>query len=368
MAEPLGGALWRTPKAWALRRSRTGCPICRRRHPRDVVATLPASCPAPRLRRGRREATRRRTIRTAPVRGPCLLELRDARREMRCGPLLARQDELRTPREHGPPSPCSYLSAVPRRSVRRRPNRSPSRNVRAVPRGASSHRTGHSECAVPPSKGSVSSSLAETEVRAQTLMSLPVVRAPDGPRRARESDGSSRYRTSHRGLPDLGGREAPSRADHMGRRTGDEEPGRGPHPGRAREKDRRRRRTRGVLAFRGARPAPDRERFLRRPRVAAEGSRAGPGHAPPRGSEGDARGADRSRSDADERDGRDILEIDGIPDGRPHGVRPGHPLESVDHLAVRPERLLSEFLAALGAADPRPRALRVLRLQRPEEL
>jgi len=43
MAEPLGGALWRTPKAWALRRSRTGCPICRRRHPRDVVATLPAS-------------------------------------------------------------------------------------------------------------------------------------------------------------------------------------------------------------------------------------------------------------------------------------------------------------------------------------
>src|SRR5947208_13717228 len=42
MAEPLGGALWRTPKAWALRRSRTGCPICRRRHPRDVVATLPA--------------------------------------------------------------------------------------------------------------------------------------------------------------------------------------------------------------------------------------------------------------------------------------------------------------------------------------
>src|SRR5437667_10670807 len=43
MTEPIGGALWRTPKAWALRRSRTGCPICRRRHPRDVVATLPAS-------------------------------------------------------------------------------------------------------------------------------------------------------------------------------------------------------------------------------------------------------------------------------------------------------------------------------------
>src|SRR5204863_216665 len=60
MAEPLGGALWRTPKAWALRRSRTGCPICRRRHPRDVVATLPASwvtaprqAPLPGLRRGR---------------------------------------------------------------------------------------------------------------------------------------------------------------------------------------------------------------------------------------------------------------------------------------------------------------------------
>src|SRR5437764_14638968 len=43
MAEPIGGALWRTSKAWALRRSRAGCPICRRRHPRDVVATLPAS-------------------------------------------------------------------------------------------------------------------------------------------------------------------------------------------------------------------------------------------------------------------------------------------------------------------------------------
>src|SRR5437870_2511999 len=55
-------------------------------------------------------------------------------------------------------------------------------------------------------------------------------------------------------------------------------------------------------------------------------------------------------------------------DGRPHGVRPGHPLESVDHLAVRPERLLPEFLAALRAADPRPRALRVLRVERPEEL
>src|SRR5437879_1094197 len=192
--------------------------------------------------------------------------------------------------------------------------------------------------------------------------------AADGPRRARESDGSSRYRTSHRGLPHLGGREAPSRENHVGRRTGDEEPGRGPHPGRAREEGRRRRRTRGVLSLRGTRPAPDGERFLRRPRVAAEGGRAGPGLTPPRRSEGDARGANRSRGDADERDGRDILEIDGIPDGRSHRVRPGHPLESVDHLAVRPERLLPEFLAALRAADPRPRALRVLRLERPEEL
>src|SRR5207247_4515835 len=30
--------------------------------------------------------------------------------------------------------------------------------------------TGHSECAIPPSQGSVLTSLAETEVRAQTLM------------------------------------------------------------------------------------------------------------------------------------------------------------------------------------------------------
>ena len=43
MAEPIAGALWQTPKAWALRRSRKGCPICRRGHPRDIVATLPTS-------------------------------------------------------------------------------------------------------------------------------------------------------------------------------------------------------------------------------------------------------------------------------------------------------------------------------------
>src|SRR2546421_9811843 len=43
-------------------------------------------------------------------------------------------------------------------------------------------------------------------------------------------------------------------------------------------------------------------------------------------------------------------------------------LESVDHLAVRPERLLPEFLAALRAADPRSRALRILLVQCPEEL
>src|SRR5437763_734878 len=41
MAEPIGGALWQTPKAWALRRSRKGCPICRRGPPRDIVAPLP---------------------------------------------------------------------------------------------------------------------------------------------------------------------------------------------------------------------------------------------------------------------------------------------------------------------------------------
>src|SRR5207302_1961616 len=192
--------------------------------------------------------------------------------------------------------------------------------------------------------------------------------AADGPRRARESDGPSRYRTAHRGLPDIRRRQAAAGADHVGRRAGDEEPGRWRRPGRAGEKGRRWRGTRGVLSLRGRGSAPCPERFLRRPRVAAEGGRASLGHAPSRRGEGDARGADRPRGDADERDGRDILEIDGIPDGRSHRLRPGHPLESVDHLAVRPERLLSEFLAALRAADPRPRALRVLLVQRPEEL
>jgi diadenosine tetraphosphate (Ap4A) HIT family hydrolase len=43
MVERIGGALWRTPAIWALRRSRGGCPICRRGRPREVIATLPAS-------------------------------------------------------------------------------------------------------------------------------------------------------------------------------------------------------------------------------------------------------------------------------------------------------------------------------------
>jgi len=43
MVERIGGALWRTPTVWALRRSRRGCPICRRGRPRDIIATLSAS-------------------------------------------------------------------------------------------------------------------------------------------------------------------------------------------------------------------------------------------------------------------------------------------------------------------------------------
>jgi diadenosine tetraphosphate (Ap4A) HIT family hydrolase len=42
MVEHLGGALWRTPTVWATRRSRRGCPICRRGRPRDIIATLSA--------------------------------------------------------------------------------------------------------------------------------------------------------------------------------------------------------------------------------------------------------------------------------------------------------------------------------------
>src|SRR5438093_176337 len=269
MAEPLGGALWRTPKAWALRRSRTGCPICRRRHPRDVVATLPASWV------------------TAPRQAPL----------------------------------PGYVAVVARQHV-----------VEPLE--------------LPPSAGHAFWDDVMLVAKCVADLFSPV---------------KMNY--------ELHGNTVPHLHVHIYPRYRDDPYVGGPiDPRRAREKDRRRRRTRGVLAFRGAWPAPDRERFLRRPRVAAEGSRAGPGHAPPRRSEGDARGADRSRGDADERDGRDILEIDGLPDWRSHRVRPRHPLESVDHLAVRPERLLPEFLAALRAADPRPRAFRVLLVQRPEEL
>ncbi len=35
--------MWRNPAAWAKRRQKAGCPICRRGRPRDVVAVLSAS-------------------------------------------------------------------------------------------------------------------------------------------------------------------------------------------------------------------------------------------------------------------------------------------------------------------------------------
>lgn len=43
MSDPRFGSLWRTPAVWAMRRTRSGCPICRRGRPRDIVATLRAS-------------------------------------------------------------------------------------------------------------------------------------------------------------------------------------------------------------------------------------------------------------------------------------------------------------------------------------
>jgi diadenosine tetraphosphate (Ap4A) HIT family hydrolase len=43
MVKRIGGALWQTPTAWALLRSRRGCPICRRGRPRDIIATLSSS-------------------------------------------------------------------------------------------------------------------------------------------------------------------------------------------------------------------------------------------------------------------------------------------------------------------------------------
>jgi len=43
VGERTGGSLWRNEAAWAIRRKKSGCPICRRGRPRDVVAVLRAS-------------------------------------------------------------------------------------------------------------------------------------------------------------------------------------------------------------------------------------------------------------------------------------------------------------------------------------
>src|SRR2546426_12485227 len=43
LARSIGGTLWRNRAAWAARRERDGCPICRRGRPRNLVAVLPTA-------------------------------------------------------------------------------------------------------------------------------------------------------------------------------------------------------------------------------------------------------------------------------------------------------------------------------------